>query len=228
MKALLVIVSAVIALGLATTVPPGLQAAPGLGDVPECKKLLDKGETAYTLPHCNADVNACFKEAHGIAPRCIAKGMKYFKENHPEKFDCFHKQEMENIKKEWFAASCKQHAALVHCMAGDEPTEDFEKTTTVTEQELEEGKQAKKRWMDKGIAEYPDIGNCWKQLMDKMEECHQKAKAECSDYAVCIAATDPAADASEQLKTWHDIGHVLEKIKYAKAKKMIETGDACW
>jgi len=228
MKALLLVLSAVIALALTSTVPPNKQMVPGMGDVPECKKLLDKGDAAYHLPGCNEDVNTCFKEAHSIAPRCIAKGMKFFKENHPTKFDCFHKQEMENLKKNWFSASCKLHLAMVHCMAGDEATEDFEQTTTITDADLAAAKKAKKDWMDKGMEEYPDIGECWKQMVDKMHECDTKAKQECNNYGVCTASIDPTHDASERMKTWHEIAHVLEKIKYSKAKEFIVAGEECW
>jgi len=213
-------------LALGNTIPKK-QMAPGLGDVPECKKLLDQGDAAYHLPHCSEEINTCFKDAHAMAPRCIAKGLKYFKENHPAIYDCFHKDDMENLKKAWFAASCKQHSALVHCMSGDEPTEEFEKETDITEDDLEAAKEAKEEWMEKAKQDYPEIGNCWQELKDKMDECHEKAKAECDHYGLCLAASEPADDTSDTLKTWHDIGHVLEKIKYSKGKEFMEAGNQC-
>lgn len=81
--------------------------------------------TQYTLHGCSQEINTCFKDAHALAPRCVAKDMKFFKENEPQKFECVTKTAIEDLKS-WFGISYKWHSGLRLCLAGAEASEDFE------------------------------------------------------------------------------------------------------
>jgi len=196
-----------------------------LNNVPECKALLDEGENAYSIPHCNAEVNACFKEAHAMAPACLAKTMKDWKDNSPDKYQCMTKDNMKSLKKDWFAASCKWHTGVVKCMKGDATGGDF----PVPHEEIDHhaahahGRDQIKQHVDK----FTQRHDCWKALHEKMDECSKKAEAQCHNFNICDGHEMPPDNATEQLQNWHKVAMKLKADKHEKMRAFVTEMKTC-
>jgi len=204
---------------------------PGLSDAPECKALLDLGDAAWVVPNCNAEVQTCIKEVHAMAPKCVAKHYKYWKDNKPDVYECFNKPEMEALKKTWFGLSCKWHTALIKCLKGEEAGEDYEipEDVNITDEEHKENKEYTMNFFRKTLAEV-EAGsneNCLQAWQDKIKECKEKGKT-CANYPGCSGEGALGDNPSDVLKTWHTITSRLVKKKVKEMRDNISKAEDCF
>jgi len=214
-----VALSVIFVVFVAATEPPK-GALPGMTEVPSCKALLDLGDHAYKLPNCNDEVDACFKEAHSLAPKCYAKEVKLFKE-------CYAKQEVKDLIKNWFSDACNMHLAMISCMKNEEASEKFETETDITDNQHNETMHKVMKWLGKYSEKYPEVGECWGEVFKKMDDCKAKAQQQCGNFGICFGSKNPAHDASDVLKTWYKIGRTYEKKRYNGLKEFMKIFTDC-
>jgi len=205
---------------------------PGLSDAPECKALLDLGEAAWVVPNCDEHVQTCIKEVHALAPKCVAKHYKYWKDNKPEVYECFHKPEMESLKKSWFGISCQWHNALIKCLKGEEAGEEFEipEEVNITDEQHKENQEFIMNYFRKASEKAePGIHSnetCIQVWQDKIKECKHKAQS-CPNYPACSGEGGLGAHPSDVIKTWNTITSRLAKKKMRDMRENISKASEC-
>jgi len=214
----------------ATEAPPNpMNKIPGLSDAPECKALLDLGESAWVVPNCDAEVQACIKEVHSMIAKCAAKHYKYLKDNNTEVYECINKPEMEALKKQGFRLSCQWHTAMIKCLEGKEVDDTIEQLEDVqiTDEEHKENKEFIMNHIKK-VSEKVGAGidNCVEEWKTKMKECKEKVKS-CPNYSACSGEGPLDDQASDVIKTWNTISSRLAKQKMKETRDNINKAADC-
>jgi len=177
-------------------------------DIPECQRLHDSG---YGVTGCSEELSDCFKDAHTKAQKCVLKEM-----SDPKVKICGSKPEIKQLRNDWFKLSCKWHAGVKKCMAG-ETTEGFSAASLFFRFKRNAGHADHQ---SKYQGKNPE---CWREVHTKSAECNALA-ANCEGYKIC-AGEEEAEDTRRT--QWYELVNDLKQQKHEKMQSFKQKLSQC-
>jgi len=153
---------------------------------------LSDGFRRYEVTGCAPDVNACLREMHQGAERCIGQwkrqaGARY---EHCIKNDPV----VVNATRDWQVPSQKWHKSMDQCLAGNEAPSQEALQSLAIESAAAAYYSRKKR----NVPSADDVQACWRAARQTSAQCKQKA-AQCTQFAHCYGeGPEPSNDAAKR------------------------------
>jgi len=170
---------------------------------------LGDGFRRYEASGCSAEVNACLRQLHEDAKRCV----DLWKRQAGDRFEhCVTNDPVvRNSTKDWQVPSLKWHKAMDQCLSGTEaPSQE-----TLQSLAIQSAAMAFYSRRKRNAAASDEVTQCWRTSRQKKEQCKQKAM-QCTQFAHCYG--EGPEPSNESAKRWYNHVNRLRTETQQKSK----------